>query len=90
LIGEITDETNFKEYLEDFFHQNPYLKSRIIFTGNISQIEVFEWYKRAKYLVMSSRREGFAHVFAEAAYFSTLIISRDVGGVRDITNDGEF
>jgi glycosyltransferase involved in cell wall biosynthesis len=29
-------------------------------------------------------------VFAEAAYFSTLIISRDVGGVRDITNDGEF
>jgi glycosyltransferase involved in cell wall biosynthesis len=39
---------------------------------------------------MSSRYEGFSNVFAEAGYFGNIIIARDVGGVRDITNNGKF
>ena len=39
---------------------------------------------------MTSRYEGFPLVFPEAIYFGNYIITTDVSGANDITNNGQF
>lgn len=90
LVGEIEDETNFRKELKHFLDENTEIKDRITLTWYLAQEEVFELYRKAKFLVMTSLREGFSSVFAEAAYFWTIIISTDVWGVRDITDNGKY
>lgn len=90
LVGSIEDETNFSEYLKNFLQKNEDIKDRIIITWLLPQKEVFELYKKARFLIMTSLWEWFSNVFAEAAYFGTIIISTDVWGAEDITNNWEF
>ncbi len=89
LIGDIEDD--FKPFIKDFFIRNSELKSKVIFHGNItSRKEIYKYYLRSKIFCMTSRYEGFPLVYPEAIYFGNYIVTTDVSGANDITNNGEF
>jgi len=87
LIGSV--EKNFKKYTEAYFKQNPHLKERVIFTGNIKERnELYELYNRARVFCLTSLWESFGLVLTEAAYFGDYIITTRVGAAEDIVKDG--
>jgi glycosyltransferase involved in cell wall biosynthesis len=89
IIGPI--EAAFEPYIKNYFEENPFLKDKIFFTGNITdRKELFEWYNRAKIFCLTSRFEGFPITFPEALYFGNYIISTPVSGSREITNNGQY
>lgn len=97
MIGPITssfdlnDEGNFQNTIDDFFIRNPQYKEKLIFTGMIyDQKEVFEFYNRAKVLLSTSRHEGFANVYSQAAAMGCYIISTDVGGADIASNNWQY
>jgi hypothetical protein len=90
LIWEIQDETKFAEYLNKYLLENKNISDRIIFTWKINQNEVFEYYKKSKFFILTSRYEWFACTLPEAGYFWNIIIARDVWWVNDITNNWEY
>lgn len=86
LIGNIENkEQDFDLYIKNFMSQNPHLKDKVYFTGQInSRQELYEWYNKAKVFVLTSRYEGFCISLVEAARFNNIIVSTDVSGVKDI------
>ena len=85
-VGPI--EPAFTDYLTTYFDQNPHLKERIIFTGNISnRAELYSWYNRAKLFCLTSRFESFGIVLAEALYFGNYILSTGVESIQYITDN---
>jgi glycosyltransferase involved in cell wall biosynthesis len=79
----------FEQNIVSFFQRNPTLNNKIIFTGAIyNQLELYDWYNRAKVFCLSSKREGFATVLPEAMYFGNYIVSTNVSSINDITNQG--
>lgn len=97
LVGPITTDFSlnkssvFNEYIESFFETHPNLKEKIIFTGPIFDAkELNELFSKAKIFVMTSRHEAFANVFAQARWYRCHILSTDVGGAQDMSNDWEY
>ena len=89
LIGPIKDE--FKKYIKEYFEKYPFLKQKVIFTGNIEDRKVlFEYLQKSKIFCLTSLWEGFPHVFPEAGYFGNFIISSDLPPAIDITNNDKF
>lgn len=66
-----TVETEFEPFIEDFFLRFPELKTRIIFSGPISdRIELYKTYQKAKIFALPSWYEGGTpNVVAEALNF---------------------
>ena len=54
------------------------------------QKEVFEYYNKAKVLLSTSRHEGFANVYSQAAAMGCYIVSTDVGGADVASNNWQF
>ncbi|MDD5260573.1 MAG: glycosyltransferase family 4 protein [Methylacidiphilales bacterium] len=78
-------EEAFQSHIDRYFEQNPHLKTRVKFLGNItSRSQLFEIYAQASIFCFPSRWEGFSHALMEAAYFANYIISTDIGGAEDI------
>lgn len=97
MIGPITssfnlnDGGNFQKRIDDFFDECPQHRDKLIFTGMIyDQKTLFEYYNRAKILLMTSRHEGFANVFSQAAAMGCFIVSTDVGGADVCSNYWAF
>lgn len=97
MIGPITnsfdlnESGNFQNTIDDFFKRNPQYKEKLIFTGMVyDQKEVFEYYNRAKVLLSTSRHEGFANVYSQAAAMGCYIVSTDVGGADVASNNWQF
>ncbi|MCF2674457.1 glycosyltransferase family 4 protein [Fusobacterium varium] len=89
IIGPYTEE--FKKYYDDFIKSNPAKKDKVILVGNIEDKNLlYDYYNRAKVFLLTSRWEGFAIVYPEALRFGNYIITTDVGGAKDITNNGEI
>lgn len=90
LIGTIDKkEGDFQKKIDDFYTNNPNLKDKVIFTGPIyNKEELWKWYNDSKVFVLSSRYEGFAHIFAEILQFRNYIISTDVGGAVEMIKQG--
>lgn len=89
LVGPITNK--FKDKINLFYSENPNLREKVIFTGNISDREkVLDYYNKAKVFCLTSRFESAAQVYAESAYFSNYIITTDVGGAKEITQNGKY
>jgi GalNAc-alpha-(1->4)-GalNAc-alpha-(1->3)-diNAcBac-PP-undecaprenol alpha-1,4-N-acetyl-D-galactosaminyltransferase len=87
LAGPIED--NFKIYIQEFYENNPKLKDKVIFIGNITDKRtLYEWYARSKVFCLTSRTEGFPLVFPEAIYFGNYIVTTKIGADEDITNNG--
>ena len=97
MIGPITssfdlnDSGGFQKSIDTFFVRNPQYKEKLIFTGMIyDQKDVFEYYNKAKVLLSTSRHEGFANVYSQAAAMGCYIISTDVGGADVASNNWQF
>ncbi len=89
IIGSYTKE--FKEYCDDFIKNDPDKKDKVILVGNIEDKNLlYDYYNRAKVFLLTSRWEGFAIVYPEALRLGNYIITTDVGGAKDITNNGEI
>jgi glycosyltransferase involved in cell wall biosynthesis len=91
LVGPI--EIGFEVYIENYFNKYPYLKNRVIFTGEIKNREkLYEEYKKAKIFSLTSQFESVAFAFIEAAAFGNVIVSTDIGIVREIVteNNGDI
>lgn len=89
LIGPI--EKKFKKYLFKFFKENPNLKDRIYFIGEITDREkLFEYYQKSKIFCLTSKNESFGIVLVEAAYFGNYIVCSNFPAARDITLNGDI
>lgn len=89
IIGPYTEE--FKKYYDGFIKSNPDKKDKVILVGNIEDKNLlYDYYNRAKVFLLTSRWEGFAIVYPEALRFGNYIITTDVGGAKDITNNGKI
>ena len=74
LVGSI--DKNFIEHKEKFFEDNPNLKEKIIFTGEIKDKEkLYEYYNKVKVFVLPSKWESFGIVMVEAMAFGNYIIT---------------
>lgn len=89
LVGPRSGE--FDAWLRGFLASHPKLGDAIVLGGEVrSRSELYQWYSRAKVFVLSSNREGFPLVFPEALFFGNVIISTDVSGADDITDNGRI
>lgn len=87
-VGPIEEE--FKKKIELFYKRNPFLKGKVQFTGEKNRAEINNLYKSAKVFALSSIKEGFPLVFAEASFYGCYIITTEVSGSTDITDGGVY
>lgn len=89
IIGPICEE--FKSFISIYFSENPELKERVIFTGEIIDKQILESeYRKAKIFCLTSRIESFGIVFVEAAKNGCFIISSDIIPAWDITDNKKY
>ncbi len=89
LIGEI--DNKFKSFIQHYFEKNKHLVDKVIFLGNInSRKEIYNYYKKSKIFCMTSRFEGFPLVYPEAIYFGNFILTTNVSGSIDITDNNKY
>lgn len=89
LIGPM--ETGFDRDVELFYQQNPHLRQRVVFTGNINDRQALDQeYRRAKIFCLTSRWESFGLVLVEALKSGCYIISSEVNGVKERTDNGRL
>jgi putative glycosyltransferase len=86
MIGPIAE--TFQPVIDKFYTDYPEKKDTVIFTGPIyDRKELWEYYNRAKIFVLTSEYEGCAIVYSEARRFANYIVTTDVGGARDMTDN---
>lgn len=97
LVGPITSDftmksnSDFETYVEEYYKRNPLLKDKVVFTGAVFDTELlFSYFQKAKIFIMTSRYEGFANVFSQARWNQCFIISTDVGGAQDMSDNWEY
>ena len=89
LVGSI--EPEFKSFIEGYFLRRPDLKSRVFFTGPITdKSKLYEEYAKAKIFILTSKFEGAPNVYAEALFHGCMFITSDIDAADDITNQGEL
>lgn len=87
LVGPIQE--GFNEYAEKIFKENPNLRDRIFFLGEIlDKNKLYNLYKKSKIFVMTSRSEGFCLVIPEAMFFSNYVISTWFPAIEDLLDKG--
>ncbi|HTA62037.1 MAG TPA: glycosyltransferase [Bacteroidia bacterium] len=89
-VGPVND--SFKLYFNELCIKFPYLKEKVIFTGNISnRVELYEWYNKSKVFCMTSLKESFCHSISEALYFGNYIIGTEgIMSMKDVTDNGKY
>jgi glycosyltransferase involved in cell wall biosynthesis len=89
-IGPIAK--SFKPRIEAFFRENPSLKQKVHFTGNIEdREELMRYYKRAKIFCLTSRWEAFPLVLLEAQAAGDYIIGTDrISSIEEMTKHGKL
>lgn len=97
MIGPITssfdlkEEGDFQTKIMKFFEERPDYKDKLIFTGMIYDMKkVFDYFNRAKVLLLTSRHEGFANVYSQGAALGCYIMSTDVGGADVASNQWRY
>lgn len=97
MLGPVTSSFDLKEggdfqkVIDQFFEECPQHQGKLVFTGMVyDQKTVFEYYNRAKVLLMTSRHESWGNVYSEAAALGCYILSTDVGGATLCSNDWKF
>ncbi|MGL5982042.1 MAG: glycosyltransferase [Cetobacterium sp.] len=82
LIGPFNDE------IKDYIIKN---QINVTLIGNIeNKKELYEKYNESKVFILTSNKEGFPIVYAEALRFGNYILTTDVGGAQDITLNGKI
>lgn len=89
LIGNAEEE--FVEKFNDFLIRNPDKKDRVILKGPIYDRKLLlKSYNDAKVFLLTSDWEGMANVFPEALTFGNYIISTNVSGSNEISDNGRL
>lgn len=91
LIGNI--EESYKSNIEEYFSKYPYIREKVIFTGEIKdRIKLYNEYRKSKIFSLTSEFESFGIAFIEAAAFGNIIVSTDVGIAKEIvtSNNGKL
>jgi glycosyltransferase involved in cell wall biosynthesis len=83
-------EPHFQELIAGLRKKRPALASAIELTGPLDKPHVYGLYARASVFCLTSRWEGFPLVLPEAAYFGNYIVTTDIGGAREITENGRL
>ncbi|MGL4672109.1 glycosyltransferase family 4 protein [Cetobacterium sp.] len=89
IIGPFDEK--FKNKFKNFLSKNEEKIESVLLIGNISdKKKLYEYYNKSKVFILTSRWEGSALVYPEALRFGNYILTTDVGGAKDITNDSEI
>ncbi len=89
LVGSIQDDM--KDFLDEFFDENPHMTDKIILKGYVSDKKVLsEEYAKSSIYCCTSLKESFGISTLEAAYHGNYIISTDVGGSNDIIKQSNY
>lgn len=82
LIGN-TDQSN--TYMQKLLHKLEYMsgKERVVFTGKISEKDLYTYYRGASAFICMSEHEGFCIPLLEAQYFDVPVIGYDSCAVPD-------
>ena len=84
--GFITGDTKIIELVKDINLR----EERVIFTGNIDDIELYEWYKDAKALIFPSFYEGFGMPIIEANVTGRVVLTSRMGAIPEIAGDAVY
>ena len=76
-----------KEYLQNLITDYG-LRERIIFLGSVEENNVFEYMKSSDCFLLNSITEGLSHVLIEAQFAGLPSVATDVGGNREIIENG--
>ena len=90
VVGSVAEE--FKPFIEKIFIDNPELKNRIEFLGEIKDRKaLYDEYKRAKIFTLPSRQESFGIVLVEAAYEGCYLITSEAAAAGyDVSDNGKY
>jgi phosphatidyl-myo-inositol dimannoside synthase len=78
------------ERIEAVLHENPNLKSSIVFTGAVKNEDRIDFYNLADVFVLPSKFEGFGIVFIESLACGVPVVASDSYGCREGLLDGEL
>ena len=89
LIGSI--DKNFEGYIEKYYSRYPHLKSRVIFTGTITdKLELFAEYNSSKIFALPSSFEGGTpNVISEALYNGNVVAATKFDACDDAIDGGK-
>lgn len=90
VIGKVSDD--FKPYIDKFFNENPLMKNRVEFLGEIhDRNTLLREYKKAKIFTLPSRQESFGIVLVEAAYEGCYLVTTEAAAAGyDVSDNGRF
>ena len=90
IIGTV--EESFKPVIDKFFAENPSMKERVIFAGEIhDREELRKEYNRARVFTLPSRQESFGIVLVEAAYEGCYLVTTEATAAGyDVSDDGKY
>ncbi|MBU3015972.1 glycosyltransferase family 4 protein [Poseidonibacter lekithochrous] len=74
------------EYKEKLIElaKNEGVSEKILFVGNVDNIDIKKIMKISKLFIITSDREGFPYVFVESLLSETPVLSTDVSDIKDI------
>ncbi|WP_281238848.1 glycosyltransferase [Flavobacterium praedii] len=89
LIGSV--EEKFLKTYNEFILKNPDKKEKVIITGAIyDRAILLDLYNKSKLFVLTSTWEGMANVFPEALAFGNYILTTNVSGAKEISDNGKL
>lgn len=87
-VGPI--ENAFQSEIEKFKSEGCINVDNVLFMGAVNRDYLFELYAKSKIFIMTSHWEGFSLAMVEAASMGLFVISTDVGGANEVTQNGRF
>jgi len=84
IIGSI--ESSFQQVIENFYLRNPEKRDSVLFTGPVSQKELWEYYNRSRIFLFTSRHESYGLALSEAMYMGDYVITTNVGIASELSN----
>ena len=75
-------------YREEFERHHPELSGRVQFLGSVDDDQLRDEYATCDIFVAPSRFESFGLILLEAMMFGKPVVAGDIGGMREIVEDG--
>ena len=81
----------FRAVIDRYKRQDPQFEEKYEFIGEVTdKKEYFAEFSKGRILILSSAWEGFPMIFAEAHHFGLYIITTDVSGAAEATDEGRL
>ena len=89
LVGNV--EAEFLIAFDEFILRNPDKRDKVLITGAIYDREkLFDLYNKSKLFLLTSNWEGMANVFPEALALGNYIVTTNVSGSKEISDNERF